>query len=100
MRVRVRQPLPPDDPMYQQAVEAMKKYVQARSDDRPEAELERLRREAEYAFQSVNDYQLAALGGPSPTRHWQQMARCNRCPGESDLRYELDCHAFMGSLLI
>lgn len=69
MVVRVRQPLLPDDPMYQQAVDAMKKYDQARADGLCDAELERLRLEAEYAFQSVTDYQLEMLGGPSAIRH-------------------------------
>ncbi|MBK5012442.1 hypothetical protein IAE33_004302 [Pseudomonas sp. S60] len=69
MMVRVRQSLLPDDPMYKQAVDAMKKYDQAKADGLSDAELERLRREAEYAFQAVTDYQLEMLGGPSPIRH-------------------------------
>ncbi|MBK4998982.1 hypothetical protein IAE37_001258 [Pseudomonas sp. S31] len=69
MKDRVRQPLLPDDPMYQLAVDAMKKYDQAKADGLPDADLDRLRLEAEYAFQSVTDYQLEMLGGPSRTRH-------------------------------
>lgn len=69
MQRNKRQPVLPDDPLYQQAIEAMKLYDQAKADGKPEAEVERLRLEAEYAFQSVTDYQLEALGGPSPTRH-------------------------------
>ncbi|XBV16518.1 hypothetical protein BIKONL_004033 [Pseudomonas putida] len=69
MQRKKRQPVLPDDPLYQQAIEAMKRYDQAKADGRPEAEVEGLRLEAEYAFQSVTDYQLEALGGPSPTRH-------------------------------
>ncbi|MCE1007794.1 hypothetical protein LU653_14185 [Pseudomonas monteilii] len=64
-----RQPVLPDDPLYQQAIEAMKRYDQAKADAMPEAEVERLRLEAENAFQSVTDYQLEALGGPPLTRH-------------------------------
>ncbi|SNS86808.1 hypothetical protein SAMN05444352_11730 [Pseudomonas japonica] len=69
MQRKKRQPVLPDDPLYQQAIEAMKRYDQAKADGRPKAEVERLRLEAEYAFQSVTDYQLEALGGRSPTRH-------------------------------
>ncbi|MDF3926346.1 hypothetical protein P3W51_03555 [Pseudomonas putida] len=69
MQRKKRQPVLPDDPLYQQAIAAMKRYDQAKADGRPEAEVERLRLKAEYAFQSVTDYQLEALGGRSPTRH-------------------------------
>lgn len=62
-------PLLPNDAMYNQAVDAMRKYDQARSEGKPEAEVERLRLEAEYAFQSVTDYQLEAFGGPRSIRH-------------------------------
>lgn len=47
----------------------MKRYDQAKADGMPEVDVERLRLEAEYAFQAVTDYQLEALGGRSPTRH-------------------------------
>lgn len=69
MQRNKRQPVLPDDPLYQQAIEAMKRYDQAKADGKSEAEVERLRLEAENAFQSVTDYQLEALGGQSPTRH-------------------------------
>jgi len=69
MHQKNRQPLLPGDPMYQQAVDAMKKYDQAKIDGEPEAVVERLRLEAEYAFQTVTDYQLEAPGGRSPRRH-------------------------------
>lgn len=42
--------------MYEQAVNAMKKYDQTKADGEPEAVVERLRLEAEYAFQSVTVY--------------------------------------------
>jgi len=64
-----RTPLLPDDPLYQEAVEALKRYHRAQTDERPADEVERLRIEAEQAFQLVTDYQLEALGGPSPSRH-------------------------------
>ncbi|RFQ05962.1 hypothetical protein D0O09_01935 [Pseudomonas putida] len=64
-----RTPLLPDDPLYQKAVEAMKRYHQSQGDERPADEIERLRLEAEQAFQLCTDYQLEALGGPPATRH-------------------------------
>lgn len=50
MKDQVRQPLLPDDPMYQPAVDAMKKYDQAKADGLPDADLDRLRLEAEYVI--------------------------------------------------
>lgn len=64
-----RTPLLPDDPLYQEAIEALKRYHQAQMDERPADEIERLRLEAKQSFQVVTDYQLEALGGQSPTRH-------------------------------
>ncbi|GLO16074.1 hypothetical protein PPUJ20028_46600 [Pseudomonas putida] len=61
--------LPPDHPMYADAVEAMKRYHQAQADGVGGAELERLRLLAEHRFQAVTDYQLQAFGGPSETSH-------------------------------
>ncbi|WPE25814.1 hypothetical protein PshuTeo1_15230 [Pseudomonas hunanensis] len=61
--------LPPDHPMYLDAVEAMKRYHQARADGIRGAELERLRLLAEHSFQAVTDYQLHALGGPRKPSH-------------------------------
>lgn len=61
--------LPPDHPMYIDAVEAMKRYHQAQTDGVSGAELERLRLSAEHRFQAVTDYQLHAFGGPSETSH-------------------------------
>nr|WP_145254322.1 hypothetical protein [Pseudomonas sp. DE0157] len=68
MARKKRQPALPDYPLYQQAIEAMR-YDLAKADGKPEAEVERLRIEAQHAFQTVTDYQLEALGGLSPTRH-------------------------------
>ncbi|EKT4481567.1 hypothetical protein QEM02_001653 [Pseudomonas putida] len=61
--------LPPDHPMYIDAVEAMKRYHQAQADGVDGAELERLRLLAEHGFQAVTDYQLHALGGPTKPSH-------------------------------
>ena len=61
--------LMPDDPMYANAVEALKRYHQAQADGVSGKELERLRLLAEHRFQSVTDYQLRALGGPAESSH-------------------------------
>lgn len=61
--------LPPDHPMYTDAVEALKRYHQAQADGVSGSELERLRLIAEHQFQAVTDYQLGALGGPTPRSH-------------------------------
>lgn len=59
----------PDDPIMLDAVEAMRRFHEAVALHEPEAEIERLRVEAERQFQSINDYQLAALGHQPLTRH-------------------------------
>lgn len=61
--------IPPDHPMYTDAVEAMRLYHQAQSEGISGAELERLRLMAEHRFQAVTDYQLQALGGPAEKGH-------------------------------
>lgn len=58
-----------DDPMYSEAIEAMKRYHQAQADGLSGKELERLRLIAEQQFQAVTDYQLGALGRPAPRTH-------------------------------
>lgn len=59
----------PDDPLYTEAVEALKVYHQAQADGVVGIELERLRLMAEHRFQTVTDYQLRALGGPAEKGH-------------------------------
>lgn len=61
--------LMPDDPMYTEAVEALKRYHEAEAGGVTGAELERLRLIAEHQFQAVTDCQLGALGGATPRRH-------------------------------
>ncbi len=61
--------LMPDDPMYVEAVNALKRYHEAEAEGVTGAELERLRLLAELQFQAVTDYQLGALGGPTPSRN-------------------------------
>lgn len=52
----------PDDPLYSQAIEALKRYHQAQANGVVGAELELLRMLAEHGFQVVTDYQLRAFG--------------------------------------
>lgn len=59
----------PDQPLYSEAVEALKLYHQAQADGVVGAELERLRLMAEHHFQTVGDYQLRALGGSFAKKH-------------------------------
>lgn len=61
--------LRPDDPLYTDAVAALKQYHQAQAAGVTGPELERLRLLAEHRFQSVTDYQLHALGGPAEISH-------------------------------
>lgn len=55
------------EPLLKQALEAIRAYNEATTQGRPEAELERLRIEADHLYQTVIDYQLhkaGALGEP------------------------------------
>lgn len=61
--------LMPDQPLYTEAVEALKVYHQAQADGVVGTELERLKLMAEHRFQAVTDYQLRALGGPAEQGH-------------------------------
>jgi len=54
----------PDDPMYADAVAAMKLYHDTQVAGQSAKEVERLRVIAESQFQAVNDYQLRALVRP------------------------------------
>lgn len=59
----------PDHPLYTQAVDAMRRYHEAKDGGALADEVERLRLLAEAQFQAVTDYQLKALGCPGGTRH-------------------------------
>ncbi|MNN41781.1 hypothetical protein D3C81_1559210 [compost metagenome] len=69
MQKDLRKVLLPDDPMYTEAVNALKEYQEAAERGVAGVELERLRLIAEHQFQAVTDYQLGALGGPAPRSH-------------------------------
>ncbi|KAF4558731.1 hypothetical protein [Pseudomonas sp. CES] len=57
------------EPLMQQAIEALRRYHQARDTLAPIEEVERLRVVAESLFQAISQYQLRALGGHSATCH-------------------------------
>ncbi len=57
------------EPLMQQAMDAMRRYHEARDSLTAAEEVERLRLEAEALMQAVSEYQQAALGGPAATRH-------------------------------
>lgn len=59
----------PDHLVYAQAVEAMRKYHEAKDNGAPKAELERLRRLAEAQFQAVTEYQMRAFGKDGGANH-------------------------------
>ncbi|HDS1819265.1 TPA: hypothetical protein QEM96_003953 [Pseudomonas putida] len=50
------------EPLLTQALEAIRAYNGAMAQGQPEAELERLRLEADHLFQAVVDYQLHKAG--------------------------------------
>ena len=57
------------EPLMQQAMDAMRRYHEARDSLTSAEEVERLRLEAEALMQAVSEYQQAVLGGPAATRH-------------------------------
>jgi len=59
----------PDDPMYIDAVEAMKRYHEAQLSGSSAEETERRRQIAESQFRAVNEYQLKDLGRPAGHSH-------------------------------
>lgn len=54
-------------PLSEKAIEALGRLHQAEAAGRPATEVAQLRAEAESLFQAVSDYQLRAMGVPSPT---------------------------------
>lgn len=59
----------PDHLVYAQAVEAMRKYHEAKDNGASDAEVERLRLIAEAQFQAVTEYQMRALGKDGDKPH-------------------------------
>ena len=56
------------EPLMEQAMDAMRRYHEARDSLTPAEEVDRLRLEAESLLQAVCDYQQTALGGLAATR--------------------------------
>ncbi|MDH0730999.1 hypothetical protein N5F23_00260 [Pseudomonas sichuanensis] len=69
MKRDVTKVLPPDHQAFSDAIEAMKRYQEAKDSGAPPEEVERLKTIAESLFQSLNDYQLRVLGGPDYRSH-------------------------------
>lgn len=61
--------LHPDHQAFTDAIEAMKRFQEAKDAGAPPEEVERLKTLAESLFQAINDYQLQVLGGPDYTLH-------------------------------
>lgn len=53
-------------PLSELAIAAMRRLHEAEAAGLPDVEVARLRAEAESLFQAVSDYQLRAMGVPSP----------------------------------
>ncbi|WP_323830513.1 hypothetical protein [Pseudomonas sichuanensis] len=69
MKRDVTKVLLPDHQAFSDAMEALKRYQEAKDLGAPPEEIERLKNLAESMFRAINDYQLRALGGPSFTTH-------------------------------
>ncbi|MFG0528975.1 hypothetical protein ACF8FB_01300 [Pseudomonas sp. yb_2] len=69
MKKNLSKVLLPGHPMYNDAVDAFKRYHQAQAESVMGAELERLRLMAMHRFQAVTDYQLRVLAGPAEPSH-------------------------------
>lgn len=59
----------PDHPMYTDAMDALKRYQEAKASGSSADEVERLRQIAESQFQAVTDYQLKSLGCSTRSSH-------------------------------
>jgi len=57
------------EPLVQQAIDAMRRYYEAKDLKDPPEVVERLRREAESLMQALQQYQQRALGGVAATLH-------------------------------
>ncbi len=66
---RPHEVLLPDHHAYAQAVEAMRKYHEAKDYGASDAEVERLRLIAEAQFQAVTEYQMRAFGKDGDKPH-------------------------------
>ncbi|OLS63921.1 hypothetical protein PSEMO_12350 [Pseudomonas putida] len=60
----LRDKIEASEPLMQQAIEALRRYHEAKAAESSPDEIERLRMLADSLFQAVSEYQLRALGGP------------------------------------
>ncbi|OAE10354.1 hypothetical protein AZH11_27440 [Pseudomonas simiae] len=56
------------EPLFQQAVDALRRYNDAEKVDAHAKDLERLQRDTQPLFPAINEYQRCALGGPPEIR--------------------------------
>ncbi|WP_228533512.1 hypothetical protein [Pseudomonas sp. UFMG81] len=61
----LREKIEAGEPLMQQAIEALRRYHEAKAAESPPDEVERLKMLAESLFQAVSEYQLRAFGGPA-----------------------------------
>lgn len=69
MKQTLQQMMEAGEPLMQQAIDAMRRYHEAKAAGSPVEDVERLRGLAESLFQAVSDYQLRALGCQASTLH-------------------------------
>ena len=62
-------PLPPDDPLMKQALDAMKLYYEAMDAGESEEIIEQHKLKAEALFQAINDYYQRSMGAMLGTLH-------------------------------
>lgn len=60
----LRDKIQASEPLMQQAIEALRRYHEAKAAERAPDEIERLKMLADSLFQALSEYQLRALGGP------------------------------------
>ncbi|MEE1920849.1 hypothetical protein V0R50_03365 [Pseudomonas sp. 148P] len=65
----LRKKMEAGEPLMQQAIEALRRYHEAKAAGRPIHETEHLRVLADSLLQAVSEYQLQALGGPMRPFH-------------------------------
>lgn len=68
MEPKGRLEIRPSDPLMEQAISALKLYRDAESAGRPNEEIERLRRSAEFSFQAISDWNLWTLRRETPEK--------------------------------
>lgn len=62
-------PLPSDDPLMKQALDALRTYHEAVDAGAPADLIQQYKHEAEELFQALSDYYQRSMGGPYGTLH-------------------------------